>query len=180
MDGHRQAAARYTQALERTAPQRQELDRRGRELADALTETRPDRVLAAACGDPAGKHLETVLGPAPCDPGSWAVWCAIANEIEAQRDRASRIPGRAGTGQLGRLLGGRPTYTTKEWDRVAGLVNDAPALLEIASTNDRSADALIEDPRLWRAALDRNVKVIDAARAALEPEPVDVGMELGW
>ena len=98
----------------------------------------------------------------------------------SQRDRASHAPGPAGTGRLGWLLGGRPTCSTKEWDRVAGLVNDAPALLEIASTNDRSADAAIEDPRLWKAALDRHAKVIDAARAPVEPEPPDVGMELGW
>ncbi len=53
---------------------------------------RPDRVLAAAHGDPAGEHLQIVLGPAPSDPGGRTVWCAIANEIEARRDRQSRAP----------------------------------------------------------------------------------------
>ncbi|HUP86737.1 MAG TPA: MobF family relaxase [Acidimicrobiales bacterium] len=177
MEGHRQAVERYLEAVERTAPERQQLERDARELANALAETRPERVVAAAHGDPAGEHLEIALGPAPSDPARRVMWCAIANEIEAHRDRTNHAD-HVGTGRLSSLLGARPTYTTKEWDRVAGLVKDAPALLDSATTIGRSAIDNIEDQRLWRETLERNVKAIDARRAVLEPP--GRGMELGW
>ena len=180
VDRRRQAVDRYTKAIERTAPERQRLERDSRDLAVALAETRAERVLAAANGDRAGEHLEIALGPAPTDPGRRAVWCAIATEIEVHRDRHDFAPGRAGTTQLAWLLGDRPTYSASEWDRIARLVDEAPHLLEATTTVERSANRETDDPHIWRAALDHSLKRIEAARAAIEPEPRGMSRGLGW
>src|SRR5207248_2225486 len=74
-------------ALERWGEARATLRASAGEIARALDETRPARVLAAARGEPGGKVLAAALGPAPAEPSARAVWCGIATEVEAWRDR---------------------------------------------------------------------------------------------
>lgn len=108
------------------------------------------------------------------------MWYAIATEIEAQRDQASHDAGAPGTRELASLLGDRPIFANNAWDRAARLVEDAPALLETAAMTDLAANQNIDDSKVWRAALDRTLKNIDAPRAALEPEPPSMSRGLGW
>lgn len=53
-------------------------------------------------------------------------------------------------------------------------------LFEIAAAVDRSTIDELDDPRVWRDALDRTLKISHANRAELEREPPHRGMSLGW
>lgn len=51
-------------------------------VGDALDTTRPERVLAAEAGHPAGQHLRDLLGAAPTHPAGRQKWRAIAERVE--------------------------------------------------------------------------------------------------
>jgi hypothetical protein len=78
---------RHEHALAATASQRQELSQAVGDLDDALASTRPERALALARQEVTPAHLVQALGPLPEEPGPRAVWCALAEEVEAFRDR---------------------------------------------------------------------------------------------
>src|SRR5439155_17129768 len=128
-----QAAIRRLRAMRATADRRAELAGATRELSTALDDGRPARVLAAARGEGA-EHLVAALGPAPEERASQAVWCGLALEVEAWRDRhrGDQLQPDPREPEVSWLLGPRPVGAWESWGRVANLVSDAPELLQVA------------------------------------------------
>ena len=124
-------------------------------------------MLAAARGEGA-EHLVAALGPAPEEPAPRAVWCGLAAEVEAWRDRHHddevqpdpREPGPSW------LLGPRPVGAWESWRRVAHLVEDAPELLQMARSRGIGGGAGLDEPARWPEAVAESIAAVEAAHPA--------------
>ena len=76
--------ATHSEAVAKTATQRNRLAGAIHDLDTALELTRPERVAAAATNP--SSDLWRILGPPPATRGGLAAWCGIAEHIEAQND----------------------------------------------------------------------------------------------
>jgi len=152
----RGAVRAYQAAIDDSTPELRRIRSALADIDHALTDTRPQRVLAAGA-DPTS-DLSTVLGPRPEHPVGHAIWSAIAERIETWRDHTppAASPTYSRTTKTSRLLGPRPLYgNAREWDHLGQLVDRSQQLIAHAVANDRDpSPQLLDDPTRWQAMLD--------------------------
>jgi len=72
--------------VEVTAAQRSHLSEARLDIDDALAATRPERVAAMTRAEHVPEYVTEVLGPFPETRGGQRTWCALAVEVEEERD----------------------------------------------------------------------------------------------
>lgn len=158
VEQERAAVRAHQAAVDDTAGERGRLRSALGDIDHALTDTRPQRVVAAG-GDPTC-DLQTALGRPPSNPAGLATWSAIAERIETWLDHRPPVDGlaagRSRVTPFDHLLGPRPLNgAAHEWDRLAHLVDRSEKLIAHAiDTDDVPTPRALDDPARWQAMLE--------------------------
>jgi len=133
----------------------------------------PERVLALASREVTSAHLVEALGSLPDTTGPRAVWCGLAEEVEAFRDRH---PGRDMDDDVDRW---HDPGLHADQERLHDLLARAPELVAAGDQLSVDIDPLRElTPEGWSVQLERAQEL-----APQLPEPAleqSLGMDLGW
>lgn len=154
----RAAVRAYQAAIEDTAADRSRLRSALGDNDHALTDSRPQRVIAF--GDDPTSDLSAALGPRPTNPAGRDTWSAIVEQIETWRDQRPPVDrltsSRSRVTPFDHLLGPRPLHGGgPEWDRVAQLADRSQQLIAHAIDRDHVPPAqALDDPARWQAVLE--------------------------
>lgn len=166
------AMAARRAALEVTAAQRNHLSEARLDFDDALATTRPERVAAMTRAEHVPEYVTEVLGPFPETRGGQRTWCALAVEVEEERDVRATRPSSEQYGSWHYLLPSRSAVGRE-------LHECGRDLIEMGAELDPAPGlpVAVEDATSW-------TKQLDAARTqheALAHDPVErtLGIELG-
>ncbi|HET7489359.1 MAG TPA: MobF family relaxase [Acidimicrobiales bacterium] len=160
------------------------------ELDGALVDSLAARVRALA-GDPPA-HLVEVLGRPPAPGAGRSAWCGLALRVEHYRDGHPEALGHDDDDGVNAAIGPRPSSRTQRpsaWDRVAGALRNAEAVVSVSAGLGDDAHRGGDGPAGWMATADRAAELIDAVEAAPLPQRqiyperdlgADHGMSIGW
>ncbi|MFN2503843.1 MAG: hypothetical protein ABR540_06380 [Acidimicrobiales bacterium] len=170
----KELAAERASAKERDAaiaiatPERARLVSLVHELDMALDTTRPERVVAIATAAEPPEPVVQALGPVPASGGGQRVWCALASEMERDRDRGvwrDPIDHAGRHGIFARMYDGEREASERPDD-----------LVRLGAEADPVAATVTSEPGAWERQLEDARDIIHFARTVERP---GLDLELG-